>query len=257
MRQTTLTLFPLLLAACTTDPAPYDTNSGRDAAIATDSAIGRDASARDTGSGSDTGPVDSGSDLVSVTDADVDTGTDASADASVDTSVDTSVDASVDTARADAAPAPCAELALTTTDYVGTAVISREWADGECVAEFGANWHWYEWHSLGRGTDVWRMPVRWRGATIPLRRGWVGINDQQAECFESVPPVPAGPHYGLTMAAGASTGRCGAHIECADPRGDLVGDEYHWRGGVSGCNPYEGDTPCTYSRPLVCYQLAP
>lgn len=135
----------------------------------------------------------------------------------------------------EAGPVADADLAMTPECFVGADVESIEWGDAQCANAFGAGWKWLEFHHDGG----WQSAGKWRDAVGIGERGWVNINDQPAECFES------GSSYGLTWIRESedSTSAC-------LPGTGLEGPEFQPHSGE--CNPYGGDTPCSMCRRLVC-----
>lgn len=124
-------------------------------------------------------------------------------------------------------------LAMTPTCFVGSEIESVAWADAQCASTFGPGWRWLEFHHDGG----WETAGPWRDAVGVGERGWVTINDQSAECFEA--------SSGLTwLRAAADSG-----ATCW-PGSGLEGPEYSPHSGA--CNPYDGDTPCSMCRRLIC-----
>ena len=128
-----------------------------------------------------------------------------------------------------------ADLAMTPECFVGADVESIAWGDAQCANAFGVGWKWLEFHHDGG----WESAGKWRDAVGVGERGWVNINDQAAECFESV------SGHGLTWIRESedSTSACAPGV-------GLEGPEFQPHAGA--CNPYGGDTPCSMCRRLVC-----
>lgn len=124
-------------------------------------------------------------------------------------------------------------LAMTPACYVGSDIASTAWADEECANAFGPAWRWLDFHHNGG----WETAGSWRDSVGIGERGWVWIKDQSAECFES--------ESGLTWIRAGEDGGASCF-----PGDGLVGPEYTPHAGA--CNPYDGDTPCSQCRRLIC-----
>lgn len=124
-------------------------------------------------------------------------------------------------------------LAMTPKCYIGSEIESISWADAECASAFGPEWHWLEFHKDGG----WAAAGPWRDAIGVGERAWVTIDDQDAECFES--------SSGLTWlrASQESGATCW-------PGTGLDGPQFTPH--VGACNPYNGDTPCSMCRRIIC-----
>ncbi len=146
------------------------------------------------------------------------------------------------------------ELAVTSECVVGDTILSSDHADGLCEAELGEGWSWLEFHA----TAGWSVQAQidmnaWSTDT----RAWVWIDDQDAECFSSpMREVTEGrpARFGMTWLPLEANERCTA-ANCNAPMGldepgldPLVNQD----NGQMQCNPYEGDTPCSRCRPLLC-----
>jgi hypothetical protein len=235
----TLGTFALvLLSGCLRSVGVYrdpgrdaDANASRDADV-TES---RDADA-DAGRDAEDGG-DAGRDADEDPDDDTDTGTDA---AQCDDAGCHCPDGE------DCASCPAFVVALT-PDVTGTDIEDVDWGHARCVATFGPGWEWYEWHRIGGA--AWAEPVRWLdGVASPVARGWVWVSDRTSACFP-------GRARGVTMARYVSDDACPTGIACTNVGGLLDGPDFDMHAG--GCNPYSGDTPCTYARPLVCIRPLP
>lgn len=145
------------------------------------------------------------------------------------------------------------ELAVTSECIVGDTIASTEHANGLCEAELGVGWSWLEFHATwGWSVGAQIHPDAWSTAS----RAWVWIDDQDAECFSSpTREVTAGQpeRFGMTWQPLEVNDDCTA-ATCNDPRGlDEPGlDPIVSNQDSVQCNPYDGDTPCSHCRPLLC-----
>jgi hypothetical protein len=145
------------------------------------------------------------------------------------------------------------ELAVTSECFVGDTITSTEHANGLCEAELGAGWSWLEFHATwGWSVTAQINPDAWSTAS----RAWVWIDDQDAECFSSpTREVTAGEpeRFGMTWQPVDANDECRA-ATCNDPQGlDEPGlDPIDTNPEALQCNAYDGDTPCSRCRPLLC-----
>lgn len=145
------------------------------------------------------------------------------------------------------------EVAVTSECVVGNTIVSTEYASALCEEELGAGWSWLEFHA----TEGWFVaaqihPDAWSTAA----RAWVSINDQEAECFSSaMREVTVGEpeRFGMTWQPLDTNENCWA-ASCNDPQGlDEPGlDPITTNPAALQCNAYDGDTPCSRCRPLLC-----
>ncbi len=146
------------------------------------------------------------------------------------------------------------ELAVTSECIVGDTILSTEHADELCEAELGEGWSWLEFHA----TAGWSVQAQINmGAWNTESRAWVWIDDQDAECFSSpLREVTEGrpARFGMTWMPleaneGCTAANCNAPMGLDEPGLDPIVNEDN---GQMQCNPYEGDTPCSRCRPLLC-----
>lgn len=129
---------------------------------------------------------------------------------------------------------PTLLLSMTPSCIIGSTIESVAWADSYCATTFGAGWIWLEHHQQGG----WYVEGTWSDNVGLGSRGWIHVNDQDAECFVST--------HGVTWVRPDNSCRA----DCWSTIG-LDGPEYHPQDGEK-CNAYDGDTPCEYCRPLIC-----
>lgn len=153
-------------------------------------------------------------------------------------------------------PDTCEELQLAVTSecIVGDTIMSTEHADGLCEDALGEGWAWLEFHATwGWSVQAQIDPFAWS----TVARAWVWIDDQDAECFSSpMREVTAGQpeRFGMTWRPleaneGCTAATCNDPLGLDEPGHDPIGDEGQ---GDLQCNPYDGDTPCSECRPLLC-----
>jgi hypothetical protein len=107
-----------------------------------------------------------------------------------------------------------------TAPVLGTQLTDAERGHARCPS-LGSGWRWLEFHEQG----AWQAFGTWRNGP-PVARGWVRIDDQEAECF-------GGRSSGMTWSGFGEPGALGV-TRC------------------EGCDPYHGDTSCSEKRPLYC-----
>ena len=109
----------------------------------------------------------------------------------------------------------------------GTQLTSSSAGSTICSDTFGPGFVWLDFHTGG----VWSgISSAWLHDDVPTQRGFVWIYDQKANCYNS-----AG---NLQLTFGVHAGGAG-----------------YWSGPGSPTSndAYIGDTPCSQSRPLICY----
>jgi len=113
-----------------------------------------------------------------------------------------------------------------TTTYSGSETIdSVDKGHKLCRQAFGSGWRWLEFHEQGG----WKVSGLWRGEA-PIDRGWVWIDDQDAEVYSS--KISSGMTW-ASFARGSNDQGATCH-------------------GQTRCDPYDGDTAESQSRPLYC-----
>lgn len=178
----------------------------------------------------------------------IDEGVGSSVSASATSSSEPTVEMETSSTETSTAPLVCMptthQLAMTPECVEGSMIASAEWADMYCATAFGAGWRWLEHHIQGG----WDAGGQWIDDVGAGERGWIHIENQDAECFSSaVVDVGNGETsaYGLTWLRPVNT--CQAACRPADGLDPAVAHPH-----AGGCNPYEGDTPCSLCKRLIC-----
>jgi hypothetical protein len=109
----------------------------------------------------------------------------------------------------------------------GTQLTSSSAGSAICSNTFGPGFVWLDFHT---GGDWYGISSEWLNNDVPSKRGFVWISDQAANCYNS--------SGNLQLTFGVHSGGAG-----------------YWSGPGSPTSKdaYLGDTSCSESRPLICY----
>ena len=147
------------------------------------------------------------------------------------------------------------ELAVTSDCIIGEAITSVDYANERCAADLGEEWRWLEFHATwGWSVEAQIDPEAWPNE----ERAWVWIDDQDAECFSSsTREITEGEpeRFGMTWGPvetndNCVAANCNSQVGLDEPGLDPIDNDPS--DSFLQCNPYDGDTPCSRCRPLLC-----